>query len=141
MKIRKCFCPYRKIPSTYQIDKIQGNIASWSQEFLGTENGICALFLKYIQSNLSIADMLYNGHLVTADTFLRNRPIHGQTLIEKHTWRTLLCTTWPIFVKIYFLIADTLWLVGRKENMHVFIWRIFLHWLSFQLLLRECDDL
>ena len=27
--------------------------------------------------------MLYNGHLVIADTFLRNRPNHGQTLIEK----------------------------------------------------------
>ena len=36
-----------------------------------------------IQSNLSIADMLYNGHLVMADTFLRNRSNHGQTLVEK----------------------------------------------------------
>ena len=27
--------------------------------------------------------MLYNGHLVMADTFLRNRPNHGQTLMEK----------------------------------------------------------
>ena len=27
--------------------------------------------------------MLYNGHLVIADTFLRNRPDHGQTLIGK----------------------------------------------------------
>ena len=27
--------------------------------------------------------MLYNGHLVIADTFLRNWPNHGQTLIEK----------------------------------------------------------
>ena len=36
-----------------------------------------------LQSNLSIADMLYNGHLVIADTFLRNRLNHGETLIEK----------------------------------------------------------
>ena len=28
-------------------------------------------------------DMLYNGHLVIADTFLRNRSSHCQTLIEK----------------------------------------------------------
>ena len=27
--------------------------------------------------------MLYNGHLVIAETLLRNRPNHGQTLIEK----------------------------------------------------------
>ena len=26
--------------------------------------------------------MLYNGHVVIADTFLKNRPNHGQTLIE-----------------------------------------------------------
>ena len=36
-----------------------------------------------ILSNLSIADMLYNGHLAVADTVLRNRPNHGQTLREK----------------------------------------------------------
>ena len=43
------------------------------------------LFLDFyiLQSNLSITDMLYNGHLVIAYTFLRNRPIHGQALIEK----------------------------------------------------------
>ena len=27
--------------------------------------------------------MLYNGHVVKADIFLRNWPNHGQTLIEK----------------------------------------------------------
>ena len=27
--------------------------------------------------------MLYNGHLVIADTFLKNRPNHGQTLMKK----------------------------------------------------------
>ena len=37
----------------------------------------------FVQSNLSIADMLYNGHLVIADTVLRNRPNRCQTLIEK----------------------------------------------------------
>ena len=44
------------------------------------------LFNK-IQSNLSIADMLYSGHLVIADTFLRNRPNNGQTLIEKPLYK------------------------------------------------------
>ena len=34
-----------------------------------------------IQSNLSIADMLYSGDLVITDTFSWNRPNHGQTLI------------------------------------------------------------
>ena len=36
-----------------------------------------------IDVNLPIVDMLYNGHLVIADTFLRNWLNHGQTLIEK----------------------------------------------------------
>ena len=27
--------------------------------------------------------MLYNGHVVIVETFLRNQPNHGQTLIEK----------------------------------------------------------
>ena len=31
--------------------------------------------------------MLYNGHLVMADTFLRNRPNHGQTLIENPLYK------------------------------------------------------
>ena len=38
---------------------------------------------KLVQSNLSIADMLYSRHLVIADTFLRNWQNHVQTLIEK----------------------------------------------------------
>ena len=33
--------------------------------------------VKKIQSNLSIADMLYSGHLVIADIFSRNGPNHG----------------------------------------------------------------
>ena len=40
-------------------------------------------YVKYLQSNLFIADMLYNEHLVIADPFPRNRPNHAQTLIEK----------------------------------------------------------
>ena len=36
-----------------------------------------------IDVNLPIVDMLYNGHLVIAATFLRNWLNHGQTLIEK----------------------------------------------------------
>ena len=40
-------------------------------------------FQLFVQSDLPIADILYNGHLVKEDTFLRNRPNHGQILIEK----------------------------------------------------------
>ena len=36
-----------------------------------------------LQSHLSIADMLCNGHLIIGDTFLWNWQNHGQTLIEK----------------------------------------------------------
>ena len=36
-----------------------------------------------MQSNLSITDMLYNRHLVIADTFLRDRPNRRQTPFEK----------------------------------------------------------
>ena len=43
--------------------------------------------IQILKSNLSIADMLYNGHLVIADTVLRNRPNRGQTLIEKPLYR------------------------------------------------------
>ena len=37
----------------------------------------------FLQSNLSIADMLHNRPLVIAETFLRNWPNHSQILIEK----------------------------------------------------------
>ena len=40
-------------------------------------------YVKYLQSNLSIVDMLYNEYLVIADPFPRNWPNHAQTLIEK----------------------------------------------------------
>ena len=36
-----------------------------------------------VQWNLSIADMLYSGHLSIADTFPKNGWNHGQSLIEK----------------------------------------------------------
>ena len=36
-----------------------------------------------VQSKLCIADMLHNGNLVVADPYLRNRPNHGQTFIER----------------------------------------------------------
>ena len=43
---------------------------------------IWVLFLKmYIQSNLSIEEILCSGHLVIADRFSRNRRNPGQTLI------------------------------------------------------------
>ena len=36
----------------------------------------------FLRSNVSVVDMLYNGHLVIADTFLGNQSNHGQILIE-----------------------------------------------------------
>ena len=45
---------------------------------------VCIHFIYFVYNiNLSIAYMLYNGHLVKADTSLTNRWNHGQTLIEK----------------------------------------------------------
>ena len=82
--------------------------------------------------------MLYNGHLIIADTFLKNQPNHDQTLIEKPLYsehfysRYLLLADTSferrvnILAKVYFLIADTIWLIGKKENMHVFIRHISL---------------
>ena len=36
--------------------------------------------------------MVYNGHPVIADTFLKNRPNHGQTLIEKPLYSEHFCS-------------------------------------------------
>ena len=40
-------------------------------------------FAILLQSNLSVADMLYSGYLVIADIFSQNWPNHGQTVKEK----------------------------------------------------------
>ena len=40
-------------------------------------------FAIFLQSNLSVADMLYSGYLVIADIFSQNWPNHGQTVKEK----------------------------------------------------------
>ena len=86
-----------------------------------------------VQSNLFITDMLYNGHLVIADTFLRDRPNHGQSLIEK-----------PLYSG-YFYSGHFFWapheyfgqylplnsghlIVGweNRKHIHVFAWHISL---------------
>ena len=41
------------------------------------------VYILSTQSRHSIEEMLCNGHLEIMDTFLRNRPNYGQTLIEK----------------------------------------------------------
>ena len=92
--------------------------------------------LFIVQSNLYIADMLYNGHLVIADTFLRNWPNHGQTLIEKplksgHFYSGYLAQHHffehrvNLFGKIYVLIADTLWLVAKIVNTCFYLTHFF----------------
>ena len=69
--------------------------------------------------------MLYNGHLVIAGTFLRNRPNHGQTLKEKTLYTFAVADTSfehrvNILGKIYLLIVDYDWL-GKKESTCVFL--------------------
>ena len=66
-----------------------------------------------IQSNQSIEDMLYSGHLVMADTVSWNRPNRGQTLIEKtlHSDTFIARQFFGYWVKsssqIFLFIADT----------------------------------
>ena len=72
--------------------------------------------------------MLYNGHLVIADTFLRDRPNRGQTLLEKplhngHSFEHLV----NILGKNYLLIVDILWLVGKKESTCMFLTDTFVY--------------
>ena len=81
--------------------------------------------------------MLYNGHLVIADTFSRNRPNHGQTLIGKPLYSGhfysghLLQRTFGHFGQNFPLTANTLWLVGKKENTCMFLFDTFtLTWSS-----------
>ena len=70
--------------------------------------------------------MLYDGHQVIADTFWRDGPNRGQTLLEKPLYRDTfigdICYSGHfcehhvnILGKTYLLIADTLWLVGKKK--------------------------
>ena len=92
-----------------------------------------------IQSKLSIADMLHNRHLVIVDISLRNRPNHGQTLIEIplysghfYSGHFVIAGTFfkhrvYILGKIYLLIADTLWLVGKIENTWKVLFDTFLY--------------
>ena len=83
-----------------------------------------------IQSNLSVADMLYNRHLVIVDTFLRNWQNHIQTPIEKSLYCRQADTFFEhhnILGKIYLLIADTSRLVGKIENKCMLLFGIFLY--------------
>ena len=42
-----------------------------------------SLFVYYVVENLqTTVEPVYSGHLIIADTFSRNGPNHGQTLIE-----------------------------------------------------------
>ena len=80
-----------------------------------------------MQWNLSIADTLYSGHLVIADTFSRNWTNHRQTLIEKplysgHFYSGHLVIADTFFWKrvdisyiSYLSIADTLIFLGKNK--------------------------
>ena len=81
----------------------------------------------FIQWNLSIADTLYSGHLVIADTFSRNWTNHGQTLIEKplysghfYSGHLVIADTFfwnrvDISYISYLSIADTLIFLGKNK--------------------------
>ena len=83
--------------------------------------------------------MLYNGHVVIVETFLRNRPNHGQILIEKplnsgHFYSGHLLQRTLIFEhrvnilgKIYLLLADTSMIGWEKENTCTFLFDAFLY--------------
>ena len=69
---------------------------------------------KLIQSNLSLADMLHNGHLVIANTYFKEPEesrsnSHRETLYSGHFYSEHLFE-WHMNIsgKIYFLIAVTL---------------------------------
>ena len=64
---------------------------------------------KEIQSNLSIADMLYNRHLVIADTFLRNRLNHNQNLMEKILYSEHFHSIYLLKQTLFLSIASIFW--------------------------------
>ena len=69
-------------PTAVPKDYYQQLFSQWiASESLCIE--LTILTNTYIHTNQSIADMLYNVHLVIVNTILRNRRNHGQTLKEK----------------------------------------------------------
>ena len=84
--------------------------------------------------------MLYKGHLVIVDIFLRNRPNHGQTLIEKHyiadTFLADICYSEHFFWAPGEHFRQNLPLnsghpmIGweKRRHMDVFVWQISLLW-------------
>ena len=80
-----------------------------------------------LQSNLSVAEMLYSGHLLIGDTFSWKRSNHGQTLIENpyiadtfiedncYSGHNLLAPC-EKFKSIYLFIADTPYLYFLKNK-------------------------
>ena len=90
-----------------------------------------------LQSNLSVAEMLYSGHLLIADTFSWKRSNHGQTLIENpyiadtfiedncYSGHNLLAPC-EKFKSIYLFIADTPYLYFLKnKNKLLFDFQVF----------------
>ena len=84
-------------------------------------------YISILHWNLSIADTLYSGHLVIADTFSRNWTNHGQTLIEKplysghfYSGHLVIADTFfwnrvDISYISYLSIADTLIFLGKNK--------------------------
>ena len=70
-----------------------------------------------VQSNLSIEDMLYSGHLVVADTFQWNRLNHGQNLIEKPLYSGHLCSG-QLLQRAQFKFTTLL-----QRTTHIFLWK------------------
>ena len=91
-----------------------------------------------IHSNLSIADMLFNGHLVVADTCLGNWSNHGQTLIEKPLYSRHCCSGHLLLRTLFWALREHFgkniplhsWqpVIGWeiRKHKHVFVWHISL---------------
>ena len=92
--------------------------------------------------------MLYEGHLVIADSFLRSRLSHRQTIIEKPlysgrfysghllNWTLFLSIAWKFWAKFTSLQWTPYWLVGKKKKPGCFYLAHFftLTWFNFSRL-------
>ena len=116
----RCFKQQKPWVKCFLYQKLRplGSSLPWSMLFLNR-----LIFQKvFIQSNLSIADILYIGHLVIADIFSRTRPNLCQTLTESPIQRTLL---W--------------WTLVTAETVHYTSWKLGLYFVY--IFIADCNCL
>ena len=72
------------------------------------------------------ANFLGNGG-ITVKLSYKNVYIVGTFLADIcHSGNTFLSPAWTFWGEIYLLVADTLWLVGKKENTYMLLLDTFL---------------